>query len=122
MILADTSVWVEHLRRHNAALSQALEAGSILMHPFVIGELASGNLRNRAALLALWSDMPAAPAATHDEVLEFIDRQKLMGSGLGYIDVHLVAAVALTGGGRLWTRDVTLGAAARRLGMAYAER
>ena len=112
MILVDTSVWIDHLRKGDAELARKLEAGDVLAHPFVIGELACGNLANRHAILALLRTLPAAQVASDDEVLGFIERRKLMGRGIGYIDVHLLASLALTHGSRLWTRDKRLAAVA----------
>jgi predicted nucleic acid-binding protein len=105
VILVDTSVWVDHLRADDEALRQLLEAGRVLMHPHVLGELACGNLRNRAELLELLSALPRAPVATEDEVLSFIEMNRLMGRGVGYTDVHLLASVRLEGTARLWARD-----------------
>lgn len=115
MILVDTSVWIDHLRKGDAELARTLEAGEVLAHPFVIGELACGNLANRNAILALLRTLPPAPVATGDEVMGFIERRKLMGRGIGYIDVHLLASVALTRESRLWTRDKRLAAIADEL-------
>lgn len=121
MILVDTSVWVEHLRRGAPALATALEQGTVLTHPFVLGELACGNLKNRAEVLRLLGELPAAPMATDAEALDFIERRALMGRGIGYIDVHLLASVTLTGSARLWTRDKRLAAVAEDLELAHAE-
>src|SRR3990172_2596416 len=95
MILVDTSVCVDHLRGGDPRLAEALEAGRVLMHPFVLGELACGNLQNREEVLGLLAELPVAPVATVLEALGFIERRALMGRGIGYIDVHLLAAVAL---------------------------
>ena len=122
MILVDTSVWVDHLREGAPALAAALEQGSALMHPFVLGELACGNLKNRAAVLRLLGKLPAAPIATDREALDYIERRALMGRGLGYVDVHLLASVDLAGTGRLWTRDKRLAAVATGLKLAYGEK
>ena len=122
MILVDTSVWVDHLRAGAPALVAALEQGSILMHPFVLGELACGNLKNRGEVLRLLGDLPAAPMATDPEALNYIERRALMGRGIGYVDVHLLASVALAGAARLWTRDKRLAAVAADLKLAYAEK
>lgn len=122
MILADTSVWVDHLRERAPALAAALEQGSVLMHPFVLGELACGNLKNRGEVLRLLGELPAAPMATDAETRDFIERRSLMGRGMGYIDVHLLASVALSGTAQLWTRDKRLAAVAADLGLAYAKR
>ena len=121
MILVDTSLWVDHLRKGVPRLAAALEQSSVLMHPFVLGELACGNLKNRREVLRLLSDLPAAPMATDREVLDFIERRALMGRGMGYIDVHLLASVALAGTARLWTRDKRLAAVAADLELAYVE-
>lgn len=119
MILADTSVWVDHLRRGEPALVDALEAEQVLMHPFVLGELACGNLRNRRELLTLLGQLPRGPVATDEEVLAFIERRALMGRGIGYVDVHLLASAAIAGGSRLWTHDRRLAAVAAELDLAH---
>ena len=121
MILVDTSVWIDHLRSGDPALSEALEGGRVLMHPFVLGELACGNLKNRSEVLRLLGDLPAAPTATDPEALGLIERRALMGRGIGYIDVHLLASAALDGVARLWTRDRRLSAAAAELELAFSE-
>ena len=122
MILVDTSVWVDHLRDGAPALAAALEQGSVLMHPFVLGELACGNLKNRGEVLRLLGDLPAAPLATDPEALNYIERRAIMGRGIGYVDVHLLASAALAGAARLWTRDKRLAAVAADLKLAYAEK
>ncbi|MGH2396094.1 MAG: type II toxin-antitoxin system VapC family toxin [bacterium] len=119
MILVDTSIWIDHLRRGNPALVAALEAGQVLMHPFVLGELACGTLTNRAEVLALLGKLPAAPAAAESEALGFIERHSLMGRGIGYVDVHLLAATALAGSAHLWTKDKRLAATAADLHLAW---
>lgn len=121
MILVDTSVWVGHLRKSDRGLAALLTASSVLMHPFVIGELACGNLRKRDQILALLKDLPRIAVATDDEVLFFIERQTLMARGLGYVDVHLLASAALHGTAKLWTRDKRLRAAADSLGSGQPE-
>ncbi len=121
MILVDTSVWVDHLRSGEPALATALEGGHVLMHPFVLGELACGNLKNRGEVLRLLGDLPAAPTATDPEVLGLIERRALMGRGIGYIDVHLLASTALAADARVWTRDGRLAAAAAELELAFDE-
>lgn len=120
MILVDTSVWVDHLRDGTPALAAALEQGRVLMHPFVLGELACGNLKNRGEVLQLLGELPAASMATDPEALDFIERRALMGRGIGYVDVHLLASVALAGTAQLWTRDKRLAAVAADLELAYA--
>jgi predicted nucleic acid-binding protein len=121
LILVDTSVWVDHLRRGDAGLIDLLERSAVLMHPFVVGEIACGSLRDRAPLLELLQDLPAAALASPDEVLTFIDRHALHGKGIGYIDAHLLASVALTPSSRLWTRDNRLKCLAESLGCAHRE-
>lgn len=121
MILVDTSVWIDHLRKHDAQLAGALEAGTVLTHPFVIGELALGNLRQRRVVLDALSDLPRATVANDAEALTLIEGQRLFGLGIGYIDAHLLAATRLTSGAALWTRDRKLRAVAERLDIAAAK-
>lgn len=121
MILVDTSVWIDHLRRGDAGLVDLLERAAVVMHPFVVGELACGSLRDRASILELLQDLPTAVVADSDEVLQFIERHRLHGKGIGYVDVHLLASVALTEGARVWTRDVKLHRVAAALGCTFAE-
>jgi predicted nucleic acid-binding protein len=118
VILVDTSVWVDHLRTGDKMLADVLEAGQVLAHPFVIGELALGSLRQRDLVLATLQDLPQAGVATDEEVLHFIRRHALFGSGIGYVDAHLLAAVRLTAAAVLWTRDQRLLAVAQQLGLA----
>ncbi len=119
MILIDTSVWIGHLRAGDPELVHVLDSDQALVHPFVIGELACGNLARRQEVLAMLRDLPHIPAAEDSEVLYFIGRNELMGRGIGYIDMHLLAATALAPPARLWTRDKRLDAAADGLGLAY---
>jgi predicted nucleic acid-binding protein len=121
LILVDTSVWVDHLRGGDAQLAALLDRGVVVMHPFVIGEIACGSLTHRASLLELLRELPAASMAESEEVLGFIERHALHGKGIGYVDVHLLASVALTQGARLWTRDKRLQAAADDLGCVYQD-
>lgn len=118
MILADTSIWVEHLRRGVPLLASLLEADAVAIHPFVIGELACGDIRNRREVLHLLSTLTSVPVATEREVLAMIERRKLMGRGLGYIDVHLLASSILSGH-RIWSRDRQLAKAAVELKVAF---
>jgi len=118
VILVDTSVWVDHLRAGNRALTDLLGTGMVLAHPFVIGELALGGLRQRELVLSALSDLPQAGIATDAEALHFIDRHALFGRGVGYIDIHLLAAVRLIAGAALWTHDKRLHGVADRLGLA----
>jgi predicted nucleic acid-binding protein len=116
VILADTSVWVDHLRHANIRMAALLEEGDIAGHPFVIGELALGHLRRRREILALLAGLPQATLADHEEVQRFVERRELAGSGLGWVDVHLLAAAALDRSG-LWTLDRRLEAVASSLGL-----
>jgi predicted nucleic acid-binding protein len=115
MTLADTSVWIEHFRQGNE-LGALLEEGRVLLHPFVIGELACGNLRSRKRILDDLAALPAAVAATDDEVFSLIEKQRLWGRGIGWIDAHLLAAAILSGCA-LWTLDRALASAARSIGV-----
>lgn len=116
MILADTSVWIDHLRKGEPALAGLLQNGQVLTHPFVVGELALGNLQQRKLVLGALQNLPMATVAHVDEVLRVIDLWALFGLGIGYIDAHLLAAVPLSPATLLWTRDKRLRAAAERLG------
>jgi hypothetical protein len=114
MVLVDTSVWVAHLRYGNVGLETLLNEGEVVSHPFVIGELACGNLKNRSEILYLLKTLPMAVQAEHEEVMEFVETHSLMGKGLGYIDAHLLAS-ALLSDIALWTLDRILVHAARTL-------
>ena len=116
MILADTSVWIDHLRHANPRLAAALEAGEIACHPMVRGDLALGRLTHRRNLLALLEALPRAIEATHDEVLHVVEVHTLDGAGIGWVDAHLLTSVLL-GAMSLWTLDRRLAALARRLGV-----
>ena len=116
MILADTSVWVDHLRHGNRELIEHLEAGEVACHPFVIGELACGRLKDRREILGLLERLPAVPVASHDEAMAFVEARRLDRRGLGWVDVHLLASAVL-GGARLWTLDRRLAEAASATGM-----
>ena len=118
MILVDTSVWIDHLRNTDNQLQAALTEGEVLMHSFVLGELACGHLRNRKEILDLLGQLPVAREATHEEAMALVERRGLMGKGIGYIDVHLLAAAALTPSARLWTRDRRLTRIASDLALA----
>ncbi|MDX2112398.1 MAG: type II toxin-antitoxin system VapC family toxin [Alphaproteobacteria bacterium] len=120
MILVDTSIWVDHLRRGDEKLAALLNDGLVLLHSFVIGELALGNLPRRKQVLDSLQDLPSAIEANDKEVLDFINRHALPGLGIGYVDAHLLAAARLNGV-RLWTRDKRLREAAIKLGLAYGE-
>lgn len=119
MILVDTSVWIDHLHRTIPALVEALENEEVLIHPFVIGEIACCELKSRREVLDLLMALPSAVVATHEETLELIDERKLMGKGLGYVDVHLIASVLLTDRAELWSRDKWLNTAATQMRIAF---
>ena len=118
MIIVDTSVWIDHFRAAEPQLVALLGKSEVLTHPFVIGEIALGSIAKRAEVLRLLDGLPKAIAATHNEVMTFIDRHKLPNSGVGYVDAHLLASAALTPGAALWSRDKTLRAAATGCGVA----
>jgi predicted nucleic acid-binding protein len=118
-VLADTSVWIDHLRRRSAGLVELLEAGRVHVHPFVIGELACGNLARRAQILELLYELPKAPALDHDQVLAFLEEARLMGQGLGWVDVSLLAS-ASANQLSLWTLDRRLARAATKLDVAVS--
>jgi predicted nucleic acid-binding protein len=121
MILVDTSVWVDHLRGKDALLEEKLLAAQVVLHPFIIGELALGQLKIRAEILRLLQGMPQAIVANAHEVLQFIDNKKLFGMGIGYIDVHLLCSAVLMPDTRIWTRDKALRALASQMGVAFDE-
>ena len=117
MVLVDTSVWVAHLRHGDIGLEALLQSGRVVCHPFIVGELACGNLRNRSEIISLLQRLPGAIPAGHEEVMHFIDHHGIMGKGLGYIDMHLLASARLTGV-PLWTLDKRLNEVAITLGVA----
>jgi predicted nucleic acid-binding protein len=108
LILVDTSIWVDHLRSQEARLARLLDDRQISTHPFIVGELAVGHLRNRDEILLMLNLLPVTAVASHDEALRFISNFSLAGRGLGFIDVHLLAAVSLTPETSLWSRDKRL--------------
>jgi predicted nucleic acid-binding protein len=118
MVLVDTSIWVEHLSAGHRGLEALLEEGKVACHELIIGELACGSIKNRREILPLLQALPSAIEAEHDEVLRFVDQHRLMGKGLGLIDVHLMASAVLSDT-PLWTLDKTLKAEASRLGIAF---
>ncbi|HEX8093293.1 type II toxin-antitoxin system VapC family toxin [Jatrophihabitans sp.] len=123
MILVDTSVWIDHLRRGDAALAGLLMNGEVLCHPAVTGEIALGQLTDRGGVLGLLANLPQSVTATHAEVMTLIEAHSLSGLGIGYVDAHLLAAVLLTSGNTsLWTRDRRLRSAAEALGCAAGQR
>jgi predicted nucleic acid-binding protein len=120
VILVDTSIWVDHLRVGDERLAALLDGGEVLAHPFVIGELALGNLRQRNVFLSDLLRLRQADVASDEEVLRLIEREKLFGRRIGYVDAHLLAAARLTADTKLWTRDRTLNTTAAQLGLAAA--
>lgn len=117
MILVDSSVWIDHFRHDDPALSELLNTRQVVTHPFVIGELALGSLRQRAIVLDALRGLPGTLIASDEEVHILIERHALFGLGIGYIDAHLLAGTLLTVGTQLWTRDKRLRAIAARLGL-----
>ena len=118
MVLVDTSVWVTHLRQGNTQFGALLNEGTVVCHPFIIGELACGAMKNRVQILSLLQSLPMAKTAEHGEVLQFIEHNRLMGKGLGYVDVHLLASAVLTGV-PLWTLDRKLQQSSAKLRIDY---
>jgi predicted nucleic acid-binding protein len=122
MMIVDTSVWIDHMREGDAALSAALEAGLVCVHPSMVGELACGKLKRRKKVFAPPARLPLAPTATDLEAPAFIERRDLMGRGIGYIGVHLLASASLGRETRLWTRDRRLDTVAGELSLAVGSR
>jgi len=118
MVLVDTSVWVMHLRQGRIGLDGLLDQGEVMCHPYIMGELACGNLNNRLEILSLLKTLQTALQAEHEEVMQFIENNSLMGKGLGYIDIHLLASAILSRA-PLWTLDKKLKQVSLRLGIAY---
>jgi predicted nucleic acid-binding protein len=119
MILVDTSVWIDHFREGLPPLTEVLGQNFVLMHAFVLGELACGNWRTRRDTLKLLSNLPHAPKASDSEVMAFIESHRLMGKGIGFMDAHLLASVALAADAKLWTHDKRLGQLAKKLKLGY---
>jgi predicted nucleic acid-binding protein len=120
LILVDTSVWVDHLRKGDRRLVELLESNAVIMHPFIVGEIACGSLADRTLTLDLLQLLPMASVAESSEVLGYIERYKLHGKGIGYVDAHLLASAAI-GGAKLWTRDKKLHAVTSSLGYAFTD-
>ena len=119
MVLVDTSIWIDYLRKGGGDLAALLEVNQVLVHPFVIGELACGHLHNRDEILGHLLKLPPIGVATDKEVRHFIERHNLMARGAGYLDMHLLASVKLYGHAALWTRDKRLAAISRDLSLAH---
>jgi hypothetical protein len=118
MVLVDSSVWAAHLRDGNIGLEALLNDGHVVCHPFIFGELACGNLKNRSEILSLLHALPMALYADQEDVMQFIENYRLMGKGLGYIDMHLLASAILTNV-PLWTLDKRLNEVSSTLGIEY---
>jgi len=118
MILVDTSIWISHLREGNKQLEELLMNVQVICHPFIIGELACGNIKNRIEILSLLQALPLSKTIDFNEYLFFLDKHKLMGRGIGFVDIHLLASAQLTGI-KLWTMDKRLNSAAAQLELAY---
>ena len=118
MVLVDTSVWVSHLRDGNTELANLLNNGNVLCHPLIVGELACGNLKDRAVIISFLQLLPMSIEAEHEEVLSFIENNHLMGKGIGYVDAHLIASAVLTGI-PIWTFDKKLAQVADNLYIKY---
>ena len=119
-VLADTSVWIDHFSSENPRLANLLDNNEVPMHPMVIGELACGNLRNRSTTLEILNELPAIQVIEFGDILDFIEQHRLMGRGIDYVDVHLLAAVALSDSALLWSRDRRLMDAATVLNLAWS--
>ena len=118
MIIVDTSIWVTHLRQGSRQLEKLLMDAEVMCHPFIIGELACGNLKNRNEIISLLQSLPMAPTIEFDEFLFFVDRNHLMGKGVGFVDVHLLASAQLAGV-LLWTADKKLKSSADQLELTF---
>jgi predicted nucleic acid-binding protein len=118
VILADTSIWIDHLRSGDEDLARELENTRILTHPFIVGELALANMARRGEILTLLQNLRRAEVATHAEVLHLIEKKLLPGRGIGFVDAHLIASVLLSGAVKLWTRDKRLHTLAGDMGLA----
>ena len=118
-VLVDTSVWIDHLRSSDDLLVTLLNNHRVLMHSMIRGELACGHLRHRLQILTLLKNLPHVSEATHDETMTFMDNKQFMGRGIGFVDVHLLAATVLTPGARIWTRDSRLSVVAQSLEIAW---
>ncbi|MGV3550205.1 type II toxin-antitoxin system VapC family toxin [Rhizobium sp.] len=121
MIILDTSVWIDHTRVHDDHLFELLKQGKMLIHPFMIGEVALESLRNRDVIIASLLKMPRPVVASEPEVLSLIANRFLAGSGIGYVDAHLLASARLTPEAMLWTRDKRLRRVAEAMDIAYAQ-
>jgi predicted nucleic acid-binding protein len=117
-ILVDTSVWVKHLRESDKYLIRLLEQGLVACHPFIIGELACGGIKNRNEIINLLNDLPSTEILDHYDIMKFIEYRKIMNKGIGYVDVHLLGS-ALVSETPLWTFDMALRKIADQLSIEY---
>jgi predicted nucleic acid-binding protein len=120
VIIVDASIWIDQIRRPDDMFADLLYRQVVVMHPFIAGEVMLGNLKDRAQVCATLAALDPAPVAEPDEVANLIESAQLFGTGIGYVDAHLIASAMLMVGGRLWTRDRRLHAVAKRLGVAFA--
>jgi hypothetical protein len=120
MVLVDTSVWIRHFRASDRQLVKLLEKWEVLVHPFIAGEIACGRLKDRREVLDRLAALPCAVIATHDEAMSFIEANSLSGSGIGYVDAHLLASARLSGS-TLFTADAALSRMARHLGLGHPD-
>ena len=118
MVIVDTSIWVNHLRKGSPHLEELLLNAKAVCHPFIIGELACGNIKNRNEFLSLIETLPMAPTIDPDEFLYFIEKNRLMGKGVGFVDIHLLASACLSEI-PLWTSDKKLKSVSIELNIAY---
>ena len=119
MVLVDTSIWISHFRAGNLNLQKLLQEGRVASHPFIIGELACGNISNRTEIISLMQSLPILDTVENDELLLFLEHNQMMGKGLGLVDVHLIAA-AMLAGIPLWTQDKKLKQACSRLNIDFS--
>lgn len=122
LIIVDTSVWIRHSERPNRVLLEYMETPEVLMHPMALGELACGMFSRRDERFRTWRSLPRAPVHDHDDVIEWIESERLMGRGIGFIDAHLLYSTVRRPGTRLWTHDKRLEGLARRFGVAHPRR
>lgn len=119
MILPDTVIWIDHIRKKDEQLAKLLRADRVLLHPFVLGEIALGSMTRYDALIDALTTLKPAPAASDEDVRFMIKRHRIMGTGIGYVDAHILASTILTPGASIWTRDKRLYTVAQRIGVAW---
>ena len=118
MILVDSSVWIDHFRTENRLLSRLLLQGAVVMHEFILGELAIGNFNNRKAILSLLDSIPKLSKLTHDEFIYFLEQNLFYGKGVGFVDIHLLGSTKLAGV-KIWTLDKRLHELAESLNLIF---